>query len=315
MFSTTRIQIGLNTDPERVFHALTDAAALQAWFSEHAEVDVSNKQYDFWGKFTPKAPDRNAGKHTIIEYEAGKVLAYQWKVGGDGTRVTFRLYPHANGTILTLRHAPDGEQAEEPGGFEDFWFLTLENLRRYLDGKPSEARVDYTNPMRGTIQHETEIDAPVARVYEILTNPDEVNRWIATKASFKLEKDGYYNLGWMYEGQDMAPSKILEIEPNHKIVLGLEPDPMTQKATVITWEMRENNGKTWLTFTHSGFDADQDVSGLYSGWRNFVNWARSVAEYGAAWQPPISVLNADSIGYPASMYAAQDQLVAELREA
>jgi hypothetical protein len=91
------------------------------------------------------------------------------------------------------------------------------------------------------------------------------------------------------------------------------PDPMSQKATVVSWVMRENNGNTWLTFTHSGFDADQDVSGLYTGWRNFVNWVRSVSEYGAAWQPPISV-KADLLGYPGSMHAAQDQIVAELRE-
>jgi uncharacterized protein YndB with AHSA1/START domain len=314
MFSTTRIQVGLNADPERVFRVLTDSAALRAWFSEHAEVDLNGNQYDFWGKFTPKAPDRNAGKHTIVEYVPGQVLAYRWHVGGDSTRVTYRLHPHAGGTILTMRHAPDGEQSPEPGGFEDFWFLSLENLRRYLDGKPSDARADYSNPMRGDIRHETEIDAPVARVFEVLTNPEELNRWIATHAKVQPEKDGDYNLGWMYEGTDMGASKIVDIEPNHHLVLGLPPDPMFQKATVVTWVMRENNGKTWLTFTHSGFDADQDVSGLFTGWRNFVNWVRSVSEYGAAWQPPISVLKPDQIGYPGSMYAAQDQIVEELRE-
>jgi uncharacterized protein YndB with AHSA1/START domain len=314
MFSTTRIQIGLNAEPERVFRALTDSTALHAWFSEHAEVDLTRNQYDFWGKFTPRAPDRDAGRHAIVESVPGQVLAYRWQVGGDGTRVTYRLHPHAGGTILTMRHAPDGEQSPEPGGFEDFWFLSLENLRRYLDGKPSDARADYTNPMRGDIRHETEIDAPLARVFEVLTTPDELNRWIATHAKVQPEKDGDYNLGWMYEGADMGASKIIDIEPNHQLVLGLPPDPMSQKATVVTWVMRENNGKTWLTFTHSGFDADQDVSGLFTGWRNFVNWVRSVSEYGAAWQPPISVLKPDSLGYPGAMYAAQDQIIEELRE-
>jgi uncharacterized protein YndB with AHSA1/START domain len=314
MFSTTRIQIGLNADPDRVFRALTEASALRAWFSEYAEVDLTRNQYDFWGKFTPKAPDREAGRHAIVESVPEQVLAYRWQVAGDGTRVTYRLHPHANGTILTLRHGPDGEQAEEPGGFEDFWFLSLENLRRYLDGKASDARVDYTNPMRGDIRHETEVDAPAARVFEVLTNPDELNRWIATNAKVQPEKDGEYNLGWMYEGTDFGASKIIDIQPNQQIVLDLGPDPTSGKPTVVSWVMRENGGKTWLTFTHSGFDADQDVGSIYTGWRNFVNWVRSVAEYGAAWQPPISVLKPDAIGYPAAIVAAQDQLVAELRE-
>ena len=90
-------------------------------------------------------------------------------------------------------------------------------------------------------------------------------------------------------------------------------DGMVENPTIVTWEMKENNGKTWLTFTHSGFEADHDVSGLYTGWRNFVNWVRSVSEYGAAWYPPIAVLN-PGMGYPASMYSAQDQIVEELRE-
>jgi len=83
---------------------------------------------------------------------------------------------------------------------------------------------------------------------------------------------------------------------------------------VVTWEMKENNGKTWLTFTHSGFDADQNVSELHSGWRNFVNWVRSVSEYGAAWYVPVSALSEGAIGYPATIFSAQNQLAAELRE-
>lgn len=313
MFLTTRIQIGLNADPERVFHALTDSAVLRAWFCEHAEVDLDGKQYDFWGRFTPKAPDRSAGKHPIVEYEAGKVLAYGWQVGADGSRVTFRLYPQAKGTILTLRHAADGEQGEGVEGFEDFWYLSLENLRRYLDGKPSNARVDYTHQVRGTIQHQTEIDASAQRVWEVLTDPDELNRWIATNASVKLEKGGDYNLGWTQDGVDYGASKILDIVPAQKLSYELPPFP-GGSPTVVTWEMKENGGKTWLTFTHSGFDAEQDVSDLYSGWGNFVNWVRSVAEYGAAWQPPISVLSPGTIAYPGAIFAAQDQIVADLRE-
>jgi uncharacterized protein YndB with AHSA1/START domain len=313
MFATTRIQIALNAEPERVFRALTDSDALRAWFSEYADLSTNKNQYDFWGKFTPKAPDREEGKHPIVEYKPGQVIAFRWHISGNDTRVTYKLHPQANGTILTMRHAPDGEQNEEQVGFEDFWFLSLENLRRYLDGKASNARIDYTNPMRGDIRHETEIDAPPERVWEVLTNPDEINRWIATQATVQLEKDGDYNLGWMFEGMDAGASKILDIVPNRKIALDV-PDPYSGKPTVLTWEMQENNGKTWLTFTHSGFDADADVSGIYTGWRNFVNWVRSVSEYGAVWQPPISVLKPDAIGYPASIYSAQSQIVEELRD-
>lgn len=312
-FSSIRMQIGLSADPDRVFTALTDATALRAWFSEQAEIDLSQNQYDFWGRFTPAAPDREGGKHAIVEQVPGKRLAYRWRVGGHDTRVTFQLHAQASGTLLTLRQVQDGEVGTEQGVAEDFWFLSLENLRRYLDGKPSEARIDFTDPMRGDFSHETEVDAPAHRVWEVLTNPDELNRWIATKAEVHLEKGGQHSLGWKMGDDEFGATKIIEIVPDEKLALE-DPPGMFPYPTVITWEMKENNGKTRLTFTQSGFDADQDVSGISKGWRMFVNWVRSVAEYGAAWQPPIVALAPDAIAYPASIYSAQDQIAEELRE-
>jgi uncharacterized protein YndB with AHSA1/START domain len=311
-FTSIRMQIGLNAEPERVFKALTDSNAVRAWFSEYAEIDLSRTQYDFWGRFTPTAPDREGGKHTIVEHVPGELLAYRWRAGGHDTRVTFRLHRHDRGTLLSLRQVADGEVGSEPGVAEDFWFLSLENLRRYLDGKACDARIDFTNAMRGAIRHETEVDAPVHRVWQVLTDPDELNRWIATQANVQLEKGGLYSLGWIQDGIDYSATKIVDIVPDQKLAIE-NPPGMFPNATVVTWEMKENNGKTWLTFTHSGFDADQDVSGLYTGWRNFVNWVRSVSEYGAGWYPPIAALN-PGVGYPATMYSAQDQLVEELRE-
>lgn len=312
-FTSIRMQIGLNASPEHVFKALTDSNAVRAWFSEYAEIDLSKNQYNFWGRFTPAAPDHEDGKHTIVEHVPGDLLAYRWRTGGHETRVTIRLHPHDKGTLLSLRQVLDGEIGSEGGVAEDFWFLSLENLRRYLDGKACDARIDFTNVMRGDIRHETEIDAPVHRVWQVLTDPDELNRWIATQANVQLEKGGQYNLGWVQDGVDYGAAQIIDIIPEQKIAIE-NPPGMFPNPTVVTWEMKENNGKTWLTFTHSGFDAEQDVSGLYTGWRNFVNWVRSVSEYGAAWYPPIPALNPGTVAYPASIYSAQDQVVKELRE-
>jgi uncharacterized protein YndB with AHSA1/START domain len=312
-FNTIRMQIGLSAAPDRVFKALTESEAVRAWFSEYAEIDLSAKQYDFWGKFTPTVPDRSSGKHLIVEAVPGEILAYRWRFNDHDTQVTFRLHPQPEGTLLTLRHAAVKEGGSEKGIGEDFWFLSLENLRRYLDGKPGDARVDFSAPMLGHIQHETEIDASPERVWDVLTNPDELNRWIATQANIHLEKDGVYGLGWTQGDTDYGASKVIDIVPGEKLVLELPPFP-GQSPTVVTWQMKENNGKTWLTFTHSGFDADQDVSELHTGWRSFVNWMRSISEYGAAWYPPVSVLAEGTIGYAATIVSAQNQLAPELLE-
>jgi hypothetical protein len=99
------------------------------------------------------------------------VLAYDWRIEEKGTHATFRLHPQADGkTILTLQHANADDGVHHYGaiGLEDFWFLSLENLRRYLDGKPSDARVDYTQSMKGDITHILDVDADAATVFNVL---------------------------------------------------------------------------------------------------------------------------------------------------
>jgi uncharacterized protein YndB with AHSA1/START domain len=311
MFNPTRIQITLKGTPERVFRALTTPTEMQAWFSEHADVDLTAARYDFWGKYTHGAPDREAGKHDLISSEANRELTFRWRLhSGYDTLVTYKLIPQGDdATMLLMRHLPDPEQAQQPEGWEsldDFWFVVLENLRRYLDGKPSDMRVDFTNPMKGDIRVQTEIDAPASRVFEVLTNPDELNRWIATKAEVHPEVGGLYDWGWA-EGSSVM--KILEITPGQK----LSAQGPVEYPTVVTWEMEENGGKTRLTFTHSGFADDADNAGIYMGWHNFMNWVRSVSEYGAAWQPPMPLIKPDAIAFPASIYNGQSQIVEELK--
>lgn len=315
MYQDIRMQLHLTASPARVWQALTDTGAVQSWFAEYADIDLDARRYDFWGRWTLLNPNQAAGSHKIYEAVPEKSLAYDWHINGDDTRVTFTLIPDGKGTILLMRHAqaPDGVVAEAPNGSEDFWFLALENLRRYTDGKPSEARIDYSNPMRGNIRHETEIDAPASRVFDVLTNPDEINRWIATDAKVSLELGGEYNYGWLYEGTDVGAAKIIDLIPDRRISAQTPDFGEEYPPSVITWELEENNGKTRVIFTHSGFADDKDNSGIYSGWRSFLNWVCSIAEYGAAWQPPITLLKPDAVAYPKSIIQGQSQLLDALK--
>jgi hypothetical protein len=82
---------------------------------------------------------------------------------------------------------------QEQPAYEDFWFLSLENLRRHLDGKPP-VRCDYSQSMLGDIHHTIEIDAPPEAVYETLIKPEQLNRWIASNASVEPQIGGNYDL-------------------------------------------------------------------------------------------------------------------------
>lgn len=313
MYQEIRMQLRLNADAGRVWHALTDSGALRAWFAEHADIDLDAKRYDFWGRYTLGVPGRDEGRNAIVALEPGRRLTFDWRVGADETRVTYTLRPAGDGTILVMRHghAPGGASGEADQRPEDFWFLILENLRRYVDGKPSDARVDFTDPMRGMIRHETDIDAPALVVFDVLTNPDHLNRWIATDASVTPEVGGDYNFGWIVDGVDAGAARIIDIVPGKRIAAETPDFGPEYPPSVMTWELEESGGKTRMIFTHSGFADDADVRGIYTGWRAFLNWVRSIAEYGDDWQPPISELKPDAVAYPKAMYQLQTQLLPE----
>jgi uncharacterized protein YndB with AHSA1/START domain len=312
MFNPVRMQIRLAQAPEKVYQAITDPRALEQWFSEHAE--VTPQQYDFWGKYTPEAPDRAEGKHPLVSQTADRELVYDWRLKHAVSRATIKLLPRDGGTILTVRQIASESAEDKWYHLEDFWFLVLENLRRYLDGKPSEARVDYTNPMQGDIQHSTLVDAPPEKVFDALMRPEQVERWIATKATIEPVVGGKYDIGW---GDSSAGVKIVELVPNEKLSITMPEHPEYGKPgrshTTMTWTLEGSGGKTRLTFTHSGFDSDEDVSGVYVGWRSFLNNLRSVVEYGDAWEPMLVPVAPEAFGYSGAIIARQNELVDELK--
>ena len=55
--SIVRMQVTVNATAERTWAALTDSAALQAWFAEHAAIDLDEGRYDFWGQYTVGTPE------------------------------------------------------------------------------------------------------------------------------------------------------------------------------------------------------------------------------------------------------------------
>jgi uncharacterized protein YndB with AHSA1/START domain len=298
-----RVQIKLAATPPQVFAALTDSTALMTWFAEHAAVGLEAGQYDFWGRFTPENPDRAAGRHPIITWTAEAQVQYRWLWRGEDTLVDLRLHPRDGYTILAVEHAGGypGKHQLAAYTLEDFWLYSLENLRRYLDGKPCDIRVDFSRPLTGDVTETVDIDASAARVFEVLTDPAEVERWMATRADINLET-GKYDLGWGMPGMH-----LVDVVSNEKVAITFpEGDGRTM---IVTWTLAEAGGKTRLTLIHSGFADDEDTGGVQAGWRNFIGWVRSIAEYGAAWEPALVALPPEAVAYPRVMHDLQHELV------
>ncbi len=299
MAKNHHIQLHLNHLPAAVFRSLAQAGELRAWFCEHAE--DAGEQMRFWGRYTPLAPERPEGGRKIHALVPGSRLQFDWEMPGGASQVDIRLKPDEGGTRLSLDHRdiPD----EFPFWLEDFWFLSLENLRRHLDHKVVD-RFDFSAIRPGPYSHSVEVAAPPDAVWRGLTEPQALERWIASRAEIELKAGGKFSYGWPIPG----PVKILDLDPGRRLSTqwaSWEHEP----ASVVAWELEGSGGRTFLTVVHSGFAEDFDSSGTQVGWLNFMNWLRSSVEYGPGWTPPLVRLSEEMQPYyPAAIAESQGEL-------
>jgi len=146
------VKLVVAAEPPWLFHALTSAPELTRWFCEHAEVSLEERRYDFWGRFTPEAPDRDHGRHPLLAVEPDRRLTFGWRLCAAETTVDIRLEPQAENTQVTLVHA--GVPAHKPGEeahVADFWALSLENLRAWLERGVIGPRCDFSAVPRGDV--------------------------------------------------------------------------------------------------------------------------------------------------------------------
>ena len=307
MSDTIHMQLALSQAPHKIYQALTDSTALAHWFSEAADVSLPEKRYDFWGRFTPGNPNRTEGRHPLLEANPDQRLRYAWQFGEHGTTVDFALRPQQEQTIVILQHAKDQPGAKVPWTGEDFWFLSLENLRRYLDGR-DVVRCDFSiaPSVYGEIEQSVEIDAPPDQVFEALIDPQQLERWIASRARVEPRVGGVYDIGWELSGT----VKILELEPNARLVY-LWAAYQDEPETIVTWTLEGSGGKTRLTIVQSGFAPEMPLDGLYQGWLHFLQRIKSLVEYGGDWQPAIKKIDPQTHSYYAApIVAGQKDLLA-----
>ncbi len=301
-----RMQVTVNATAARAWAALTESAALEAWYAEHAAIDLAAGHYDFWGQYTVGAPDRHGGRHILRECAAGSHLAYAWRRGDHDTVVRITLHPRGERCIVALEHLAGSKQQDDdiaPYTWADEWFIALENLRRWLDGRAADIRIPWSAALRGNIEVDCLVAATPARVWAVLCEERELERWMATNARIGLRAGGDYDLGW----PGMQPMRIMELEPQRRLVYSMSDEGGPVNS--VRWTLQAEGDATRLVMLNSGYAPDDDTAGLHLGWRNFLGWARSAAEYGADWQPPLLQLSPDAIAFPRLMLDLQDELV------
>jgi uncharacterized protein YndB with AHSA1/START domain len=280
---SSRIEIALEVDapPSRVFEALTRASELERWFTEKAFVSETEARFDFWGRHTPGNPDREAGSHRLRAFEPQKRLAFEWNLREKDTTVEITLERSARGTSLRLTQDAPRRGASEIS-LSDFWLLSFENLRRFIEGGAAPVLCDYTTTPRGGVDLAVDIEAPPQAVFRALIRPEELDLWMNARSTVEPVVGGRISFGWPSDG----PVRILSIVPNERLSYSWahENDP----ETIVTWTLEAPNGRrtaTRLLLVHSGF-GERDAEDFRTGWLKHISWMKSMLEKGGSWVPP-----------------------------
>lgn len=243
---------------DRVWRALTDAGELQVWLAEFAAVELPHK-FEFWGRFTPEgdAPQQK------LQHADDHSLQFSWLL--DGVDTTTRVEVEADGpdaTVVTLTQS-HFDYAEAIAGtnirgvLETFWYLSIGNLVDHVEGRTLTPRTDFAS---SELKAVLEIDAPAERVYEALTDSEQVTTWFGYPIELELEVGGRFAMGGL--DKDPNPARITGIDPGRSVTIDWG------RMGVTSWELEESEGKTRLTFVQSGFDTGNPP---YAAWTGTVS--------------------------------------------
>jgi uncharacterized protein YndB with AHSA1/START domain len=114
---------------------------------------------------------------------------------------------------------------------------------------------------RHRVRFERRLNHPVERVWAALTEPDEIEAWLA-RAELEPRPGGRVRLEWLNTGDEevVATGTVTAIEPPH--LLELDTDVQGR----LRWELRPDGDGTELTFTVVLEMPDEHLPENAAGW-------------------------------------------------
>lgn len=138
---------------------------------------------------------------------------------------------------------------------------------------PNESRV---------LNHQYYIHAPPEKVFDAISNPEILVKWLANRAEVSPRKGGRYLLGWT-DGPTHT-GEVVEFEPGKSIAFGWEWPGVSLKGTVFRLSVAPKEAGSLLLVEHSGFPKLEEWTDLYGGaewgWTYFAMNLKSLLENG-----------------------------------
>lgn len=123
------------------------------------------------------------------------------------------------------------------------------------------------------------IDAPPARVYELLTDAECLIEWMAPIVRTDPRVGG--DVTWTHHNGDSVVGRYVELVPARRVVFTYgwdRPDvEVPPGSTTVEIDLRPERGGTMLHLVHRGLD-DPMAEAHSGGWANYLERLRLVAE-------------------------------------
>ena len=121
------------------------------------------------------------------------------------------------------------------------------------------------------VRRETHIAAPPAAVFALLTDPEQILRWMGTEAEIEPHPGGLYLVN--LTGTRCARGEFREVVPVHRLAysFGWDGDEEVPPGSgLIEIDLIDRDGGTLLRMTHSGLPNAAQRAGHAKGWAHYV---------------------------------------------
>jgi uncharacterized protein YndB with AHSA1/START domain len=237
----------------------------------------------------------------ILQWKEEDLLEYVWY---NGSSVRWQLLTEGPGRtrlVFTHQQVPDSQLVDAAKG----WHYHLDVLTMILDGEPAphnpvetweditrEADLRYRTALSGLRQApdpfviERVFDAPIERVWQALTNKEEIKHWSFDIPDFEPEEGYEFTFLGEHEGVRFVHyCRISEVIEEKKLAYSWRYENV-RGVTYVTWELFPEGRKTRLRLTHEGLENIAHAGHHYfrdnfvAGWneiigRNLMSWLQS----------------------------------------
>jgi len=118
---------------------------------------------------------------------------------------------------------------------------------------------------------------PASRVWQAITNKEQMKEWYFTIDDFQLEEGAEFNFHVVFEGKDFQHRCVIkEIIPEKKLVHTWTHPKQSKGESLVTWQLVPVEEGTKLLLTHTGIENFADAGEDYSleshkqGWEEIL---------------------------------------------